>query len=326
MRGKRGQVVRFRGNDGGRIEPSAIDRAGSTGYFGCKTDCLFPANQENTRSHFDDMKKILLPLLCFTAASVLADGTNQFASDSEREAYALGQNMGSNLKRNDVDVDIGTFMRGLKDGLAGTPALSDAEVRATFQQLQGDIRVNHKAKNEAFLAANKSKPGVITLADGLQYQVITTGNGATPSATDTVAVNYRGTLIDGTEFDSSYKRGQPAQFEVDHVIPGWTEALQKMTVGSKWKLFIPSNLAYGERGSQPSIAPSSTLVFEVELVSVQATPPPPPAPAPAPAAPPLTSDIIKVPSKAEMDKGAKIEQIKQEDMAKYMSNAPAAGK
>jgi FKBP-type peptidyl-prolyl cis-trans isomerase FklB len=307
----------------GGLNLSASTMPDPPDIFGCKTDCLFPANQENTRSHFDDMKKILLPLLCFTAASVLADGTNQFASEAEREAYALGQNMGSNLKRNDVDVDMGTFIRGMKDGLAGTPALSDAEVRATFQQLQSDLHIRHKAKNEAFLAANKSKPGVITLADGLQYQVITTGKGAMPTATDTVSVNYRGTLIDGTEFDSSYKRGQPVQFEVDHVIPGWTEALQKMTAGSKWTLFIPSNLAYGERGSQPSIAPNSTLIFEVELVSVQATPPPPP---PAPAPPPLTSDIIKVPSADELKRGAKIEVIKPEDAQKMQSNAPGAGK
>jgi len=272
------------------------------------------------------MKKILLPLLFFAALPALADGTNQFASDSAREAYALGVNIGSNVKHNVTDLDTDSFMRGLKDGLAGTPALSDAEIRATLQKFQTEMRakqqqraaemqVKNKAEGETFLKANKSKPGVITLADGLQYEVITKGTGAMPTASDTVSVNYRGTLIDGTEFDSSYKRGQPAQFEVDHVIPGWTEALQKMPIGSKWKLYIPSDLAYGERGSPPTIQPNSTLIFEVELLSVQA----PPAPAPAPA--PLTSDIIKVPSADELKKGAKIEVIKPEDAAKMQSNS-----
>ena len=121
----------------------------------------------------------------------------------------------------------------------------------------------------AFLAANKNNPGVVTLEDGLQYQVMTEGKGATPSAEDIVTVNYKGSLIDGTEFDSSYKRGQPAQFQVGGVIRGWTEALQKMKVGSKWKLFIPSDLAYGEMGHPPAIPGNSTLVFEVELLEVK---------------------------------------------------------
>ena len=151
--------------------------------------------------------------------------------------------------------------------------------------------------------------------------MLKTGGGATPTASDTVVVNYSGKLIDGTEFDSSYKRGQPASFRVGGVIPGWTEALQKMTAGSKWKLVIPSELAYGEnppRGS--SIPPNSVLVFEVELISVQAPPPQAPPAAVAPAAP-LTSDIIKVPSAEEMKKGAKIEVIKPEDVQKAQSSA-----
>jgi len=267
----------------------------------------------------------------FVTVPVLADGTNQFASDSEREGYALGMNMGSSLKQNSIDLDTTAFIRGMKDGLAGTPVLSQAEMHATIQQFQAGLRAKqqqrmaemqakNKADGDAFLAANKSKPGVITLDDGLQYQVITQGTGAIPVATDTAVVNYRGTLLDGTEFDSSYKRGQPAPLQLDHVIKGWSEALQKMPAGSKWKLFIPSDLAYGERGYPPTIQPNSTLIFEVELLSVQ------PAPPPAPAPPPLTSDIIKVPSADELKKGAKIEVIKPEDAQNMQSNAAAAGK
>ena len=280
------------------------------------------------------MKKILLPLLLLATVPAFADGTNQFASDSERQGYALGMNMGSglkqNIKQNGIDLDTAAFMRGMKDALAGTPALTEAEMHATIQAFQtalrakqqqrtAEMQMKNKADGEAFLAANKSKPGVITLDDGLQYQVITQGTGAIPAANDTAVVNYRGTLLDGTEFDSSYKRGQPAPLQLDRVIKGWSEALQKMPVGSKWKLFIPSDLAYGEHGTQ-AIQPNSTLIFEVELLSVQS--PPPPAPAP----PPLTSDIIKVPSADELKKGAKIEVIKPEDAQRMQSNAATGGK
>ena len=153
------------------------------------------------------------------------------------------------------------------------------------------------------------------LPDGLQYQVITAGTGAVPTVADMVTVNYSGTLLDGTEFDSSYKRGQPAQFPVSNVIPGWTEALTQMKVGSKWQLFIPSELAYGEPG-RPGIPPNSVLIFEMELLSTQHRR----RHAPPPSAQPLTSDIIKVPSAEEMKKGAKIEVIKPEDVAKASSN------
>jgi FKBP-type peptidyl-prolyl cis-trans isomerase len=139
--------------------------------------------------------------------------------------------------------------------------------------------IKNKKEGDAFLAANKNKPGVVTLPDGLQYKILTPGTGAKPAATDTVVVNYRGTLIDGTEFDSSYKRGTPATFQVGRVIKGWTEALQLMPVGSKWQVVIPSDLAYGERG-QSTIGPNSTLVFEVELMSIQPKPPAPAATAP----------------------------------------------
>jgi FKBP-type peptidyl-prolyl cis-trans isomerase FklB len=272
------------------------------------------------------MKKIILSLICLaTAAPLFADGTNQLTDEKSRVSYAIGMMIGNNFfKRNNLDtnaVDIDIAAQAMKTVQSGAPTLlSDAEMQATLKTFQQEFAakqqaikaqeaVKNKADGDAFLAANKNNPGVQTLPDGLQYLVITNGMGATPTPADKVTVNYRGTLIDGTEFDSSYKRGQPASFPVGGVIHGWTEALEKMSVGSKWKLFVPSELAYGERG-RPGIPPNAVLIFEVELLS---TVTPPPVAAPAPAAP-LTSDIIKVPSKAEMDKGAKIEVIKPGDV------------
>ncbi len=271
------------------------------------------------------MKKIILSLICLaTAAPLFADGTNQLTDEKSRVSYAIGLMIGNNFKRQNLDtntLDVDIAAQAIKAVQSGsTPLLTDEEAQQTLKafgqkfaakqkELLAEEGVKNKAAGDAFLAANKNNPGVQTLPDGLQYLVITNGTGATPSAADTVTVNYRGTLVDGTEFDSSYKRGQPASFAVGQVIHGWTEALEKMPVGSKWKLFIPSDLAYGERG-QRGIPPNSVLIFEVELLSTKT---PPPAAAPVPAAP-LTSDIIKVPSKAEMDKGAKIEVIKPGDV------------
>ncbi len=255
----------------------------------------------------------------------LADGTNQLADQKSRVSYAIGMMTGHQWKQQDVDFDPDVYARGIKDSLAGGATLMtpdeaqqvimafQQEFRTKQQQKHAEQSTKNKAEGEAFLAANKSKPGVQSLPDGLQYIIITNGLGALPTANDTVTVHYRGTMLDGTEFDSSYKRGQPAQFPVTGVIRGWTEALQKMNVGSKWKLFIPSELAYGEQGNR-NIPPNSVLIFEVELLDTKT---PPPAAPPQP----LTSDIIKVPSKAEMDKGAKIEVIKPEDAAKAQTNA-----
>jgi FKBP-type peptidyl-prolyl cis-trans isomerase FklB len=234
--------------------------------------------------------------------------------------------LGHNWQQQGLDVDPDLAARAIKDvQSSNTTLLSQAEMQETLtsfqkefrakqQKLQAEKGVKNKAEGDAFLAANKNKPGVVALPDGLQYIVITNGTGATPSPTDVVSVNYRGTLLDGTEFDSSYKRGQPAQFPVGGVIHGWTEALEKMNVGSKWKLFVPADLAYGEQG-RPGIPPNSVLIFEVELLDVKAQAAPPAA---APAQP-LTSDIIKVPSAEEMKKGAKIEVIKPEDAQKMQS-------
>jgi FKBP-type peptidyl-prolyl cis-trans isomerase FklB len=202
-------------------------------------------------------------------------------TQKEKASYALGMKIGGDLRRQSVNtaVDPAITARGLKDALAGTKALlTEDEEKAALMQLQTEIRSKQEAKSkeasapnrkdgDAFLAANKGKDGVVTLPDGLEYKIITAGTGAKPTASDTVTVNYKGTLIDGTEFDSSYKRGQPATFPVGGVIKGWTEALQLMPVGSKWQLFIPTDLAYGDAG-RPGIPPGATLVFEVELVSI----------------------------------------------------------
>ncbi len=200
----------------------------------------------------------------------------------EKASYALGMKIGGDLRRQGVDkaVDPALAARGLRDALAGSkPLLTEDEERAALTQLQTDVRDAQQAKaheagganrkeGEAFLAANKSKPGVVTLPSGLQYKILTAGNGPKPTASDTVTCNYRGTLINGKEFDSSYKRGEPTSFPVGGVIKGWTEALQLMPVGSKWQLFIPSDMAYGDRGAAPDIGPGETLVFEVELLSI----------------------------------------------------------
>ncbi|HZW91675.1 MAG TPA: FKBP-type peptidyl-prolyl cis-trans isomerase [Candidatus Eremiobacteraceae bacterium] len=202
-------------------------------------------------------------------------------TQKEKFSYALGMKMGGNLKKQDVPVDPNILARGVKDALAGSKTLmTDDEAQAALTEMQNDMRKKqqekqqvagaaNKKEGEAFLAGNKGKEGVVTLPSGLQYKIIKDGTGPKPAATDSVVCNYRGTLIDGKEFDSSYKRGQPATFPVNGVIKGWTEALQLMPVGSKWQLFIPADLAYGDRGAGPDIGPDATLIFEVELVSIQ---------------------------------------------------------
>jgi FKBP-type peptidyl-prolyl cis-trans isomerase FklB len=202
-------------------------------------------------------------------------------TQKEKFSYALGMKMGANLQKQSVPVDPNILARGLKDGLAGGKTLlTDDEAQAAIMAVQNDLRAKqqekmkeagdaNKKEGEAFLAENKGKEGVVTLPSGLQYKILTAGTGAKPTASDSVVCNYRGTLINGTEFDSSYKRGQPATFPVSGVIKGWTEALQLMPVGSKWQLFVPSDLAYGERGPGPEIGPNSTLIFEVELLSIE---------------------------------------------------------
>jgi FKBP-type peptidyl-prolyl cis-trans isomerase len=204
-----------------------------------------------------------------------------FKTQKDKVSYAIGMNIGANLHRQSVDIDPKVLQQGLEDALAGGKTLlSEDEARATLTDFQTDMRKKQQEKmqqageankkdGDAFLAANKAKDGVVALPSGLQYKILTAGTGPKPAAGDSVVCNYRGTLIDGKEFDSSYKRGQPATFPVSGVIKGWTEALQLMPVGSKWQLFVPSELAYGERGTGADIGPNATLIFEVELLSIQ---------------------------------------------------------
>jgi FKBP-type peptidyl-prolyl cis-trans isomerase len=199
----------------------------------------------------------------------------------DKFSYALGMNLGANLHKQAVPVDANILARGLKDALAGGKTLlTDDEARAALMQVQKDVQQKqqekmqqaaeaNKKEGDAFLVANKGKEGVVALPSGLQYKILKDGTGPKPAASDSVVCNYRGTLINGTEFDSSYKAGQPVTFPVNGVIKGWTEALQLMPVGSKWQLFIPSDLAYGERGAGTDIGPGATLIFEVELLSIQ---------------------------------------------------------
>jgi FKBP-type peptidyl-prolyl cis-trans isomerase FklB len=202
-------------------------------------------------------------------------------TDKEKQSYAMGMNLGMGLHRQGLTLDTTLVARGMKDAMTGSKtALTEDEARAAVQQLQNEVRQKMQAKAqeegaanrkeaEAFLAANKSKPGVVTLPSGLQYKILKEGTGPKPTANDTVTCNYRGTLISGKEFDSSYKRGQPASFPVSGVIKGWTEALQLMPVGSKWQLFLPADLAYGDRPPPGGdIAPGDALIFEVELLSI----------------------------------------------------------
>ncbi len=198
----------------------------------------------------------------------------------EKFSYAVGTNMGKSMKSQSVDVDPAILARGLKDALDGNkPLLTDEEMRASVAEVQKKVQdqqsavakqsgEKNKAEGDAFLASNKTKEGVVTLPSGLQYKILKAGEGKKPGPTDTVKCNYRGTTISGKEFDSSYKRNEPAEFPVNGVIKGWTEALQLMPVGSKWQLFLPPDLAYGERGAGNDIEPNSTLIFEVELLSI----------------------------------------------------------
>jgi FKBP-type peptidyl-prolyl cis-trans isomerase FklB len=251
------------------------------------------------------------------------NSTNVLGDDRARASYALGMMLGHNFQQQGIDVDLDVLLRGLKDTESGGQTLlTTAEMQTTWRAFQKNLMAKQmKARAEAaqknlaagvaFLATNKDNPGVVALPDGLQYKVITKGTGPTPNPNDDVSVNYRGTLLDGTEFDSSAKTGRPANFNLSHIIPGWKEALGMMPVGSKWELYVPSALAYGERGNR-DIPPNSTLIFDVELLATK-SPPPPEAP--------LTSDIIKVPSADEMKKGAKIETLKAEDVQKMQTNS-----
>jgi FKBP-type peptidyl-prolyl cis-trans isomerase FklB len=285
------------------------------------------------------MKLILTVCLAFAVPQMAlqaADDKAELKDQKEKVSYGIGMNIGNNLKRSGYDVDVDVLAGAIKDVLSAKDLkLTDQQAREALTAYQKELmtkreqeRMEKAEKNrkagEEFLAENKKKEGVkthtVTLKDGktaeMQYKVLKEGTGTLPKSNDIVSVNYRGTLINGTEFDSSAKHGgQPAKFAVPGtLVKGWQEALMMMKVGSKWELFIPSTLAYEDRGSGPTIEPGSTLIFEMELVSTET--PPPPAPAQ-----PLTSDIIKVPSAEELKKGAKIEVIKPEEVEKKIKES-----
>jgi len=224
-------------------------------------------------------------IMVFLGTALLLSGCTsdekpQLKDENDRVNYSLGHQIGGDFERQGVEIRPELVVKGIQDALSGAePLMTPEEMNKTLMELKRRIvtaqREERKqaaednlAKGKAFLEENAKKEGVRTLPSGLQYKVIQEGSGSTPESTETVVVNYRGTLIDGTEFDSSYSRGKPATFRADRVIRGWTEALQMMKEGAKWQLFIPPELAYGERGAGGKIGPNSTLIFEVELISI----------------------------------------------------------
>jgi FKBP-type peptidyl-prolyl cis-trans isomerase FklB len=210
------------------------------------------------------MRAITAVALTIFAGIAVAQETPPSETPGQKQSYAMGAELGNQLRERSVEVELGPFIQGLRDGLAGKAASSQAGTTRLAEQ-----RLKNEAEGRAFLAENKAKDGVVILPSGLQYRVLKAGEGRKPGPEDTVVCNYRGTLPDGKEFDSSYKRRKPATFTVNGVINGWTEALQLMPVGSRWQLFVPSELAYGERGAGGLIGPNQTLVFEVELIAIK---------------------------------------------------------
>jgi len=220
-------------------------------------------------------KTLYLILAISVSSSAIACKKADLATDKGKYSYAIGFNIGTSMKKDNVELDMGTFVAAIEDALKGTDSkLSPEQTQAAMQNLMMVLQKKrtegaeeNKKKGEVFLAANKVKEGVKTTASGLQYRVIKEGSGAKPKATDMVKVHYSGKLIDGKEFDSSYKRNEPVQFKLDGVIKGWTEGVQLMTVGSKYEFVIPAELGYGPSGNQ-AIPGNSVLVFEVELISI----------------------------------------------------------
>ena len=227
------------------------------------------------------MKKLLKMLtvsLCVTLVAGTAWAAPKFKTEQEKESYAIGANLAKKLKAQGVSVDVSALTKGVKDELGSKPRLTDAEIEETLKQLQNEVRerkvaehkklaAENKERGTKFLAENAKKEGVKILPSGVQYRVLQAGTGEKPTENDSIHCHYRGTLMDGTVFDSS-PSGRPAYFDVYEVIPGWREALQEMPVGSKWEIVIPAEKAYGERGAAPAIGPNETLIFEVELISI----------------------------------------------------------
>jgi FKBP-type peptidyl-prolyl cis-trans isomerase FklB len=283
------------------------------------------------------IKHLAVLTIGFTSCWIRADSpvgaaTNApspFKDDGEKVSYAVGMSIGLSFKRQEIEVDMDKLMQGLRDVvMSNQTLLSEKQMSEVMMEAQrkAQARIAEKQKllSDAFLAENRTKPGVVTLPSGLQYKVLTEGAGPKPGSNDMVTMHYRGTLIDGTEFAGSYKHGQPVTFPLRSGGPlrGWAvEALQLMKVGSKWELYVPPDLTHGE--FRPGVPPNSVRIFQVELITNS----PSPEPAPAPGAP-VTSDIIKVPSLEEMKRGSNIETIKAEDVGKEVKKQEAqkAGK
>jgi len=232
--------------------------------------------------NFKWMAIVVMFFIVFPAgAQETTEAQGTLTTQMEKVSYAIGVNAAQGFKRLEMDINLELVIRGLRDGYTGGKLIiSEEESRKVVAAYQQELTAKqaaakqvaadkNKKEGDAFLEENKKKEGIITLASGLQYKILKAGEGKTPTDKDTVQVQYRGTLIDGTEFDSSFKRGQPATFPLKGIIPGWKEALVLMPVGSKWQLFIPPALAYGTRGSGDKIGPNATLIFEVELLEIK---------------------------------------------------------
>jgi FKBP-type peptidyl-prolyl cis-trans isomerase FklB len=266
----------------GQQTPAATSQPASSGQ---STSSSQPASGQSSGQASAPAKKTTSAT---TAKKPAAAAPLTLKTQKEKTSYSVGVQIGNGLKRQELPVDPAILARGLRDAMNGAKlALSDDEMKAVLTQLQTEMRgkqqemmakqqaeakekgAANRKEGEAFLTANKGKEGVVTLPDGLQYKILKQGNGPKPTTSDTVTCNYSGTLINGKEFDSSYKRGHPESFPVGGVIKGWTEALQLMPVGSKWQLWIPADLAYGDTPRGGDIQPGDTLIFEVELISIK---------------------------------------------------------
>ncbi len=210
--------------------------------------------------------------LCIASVGASADEATP-KTDEEKFSYAIGYQIAESVKRQGIAVDVNSLIQAIRDDLTGTPLrISQPEMQAAVvayqQKIFQELSVKNEKAGKKYLTANKEKQGVVELPSGLQYKIVEQGNGKTPMSNDTVTVHYRGTLIDGTEFDSSYARGEPATFQIASIIEGWQQALVLMSEGAKWQVFIPPMLAYGSGGAGQNIGPNETLVFEIELVSI----------------------------------------------------------